>query len=111
MVVSVTASASGTPLSSPMRATPPDRMSSVAARIRSTAASTRLSRKITTGSTTTSRTTLPIQHRPMSDSSARGLVGKEEPAEDQGQGHPGGPQAQREALGGRGGRRGDLLGG
>src|SRR5215469_7932637 len=64
-VSSVVASASGTPWSSPTRATPPDRISSVAPRIRSSAASTRLSRKMTTGSTTTSRTALPIHHQTM----------------------------------------------
>src|SRR5450759_4316353 len=65
MVVSVLASASGTPLSSPMRATPPLRISSVAPRMRSAAASTRLSRKMTTGSTTSNRTALPIHHKTM----------------------------------------------
>src|SRR5580704_1580083 len=49
MVSSVVARASGTSVSSPTSATPPARMSSVACRMRSTAASTLFSRKITTG--------------------------------------------------------------
>src|SRR5215471_12310377 len=65
MVLSVVASASGKPSSSPTSATPPARTLSLAARIRSSAASTRLSSQITTGSTTTSRMTLPIHHSTM----------------------------------------------
>src|SRR5262249_30140203 len=67
-VLSVMASPSGTPLSSPTSSTPPARMSSVAARIRSSAASTRLSRKITTGSTTSNRIALPIHYKTMARS-------------------------------------------
>src|SRR5450631_577044 len=112
MVVSVVASASGAPSSSPISATPPLRMSSLAARIRSSAASTRLSSTITTGRTTTSRTTLPIHHKTIARSpSARvgGLIGQEEPAEDAAQRHHRGLQAYREAArlpgGGRGRRQ------
>src|SRR5213080_2149230 len=72
-------------------------MPSVAARIRSTAASTRLSRKMTTGSTTINRTALPIHHKTMALlSSARCLVGDEETAEHPAQCHHRGPHAQRE---------------
>src|SRR5215469_12358162 len=63
---------------------------------------------MTTGSTTTSKITAPIHHRTMAFSLACGVVGDEEPAEDPGQGHPGGSQRDREAAR-RGGRRGGLL--
>src|SRR5437763_15230111 len=53
---------------------------------------------MTTGSTATSNTTLPIHHKAMVVSSARGLVRGEEAAEDPVQRHKGGPQADREAL-------------
>src|ERR1700755_687659 len=111
MVVSVTASASGTPLSSPWSATARDRVSSVACRILSTAARTRFSRKMTTGSTTTSKITLPIHHKTMTGLLARGLVWKEEAPEDPAQRHQRGPHAQGEAPGRGAGGRGDLLGG
>src|SRR4051794_17856877 len=89
MVSSVWASASGTPSSSPMSATPPERMSSEAPRIRSRAASTRLSRATSTGTTTSNRIALPIHQSTMATSSSAGVgvVGKEEAAEHPTQGH------------------------
>src|SRR5215475_12512265 len=106
-VSSVVASASGTPWSSPTRATPPDRISSVAPRIRSSAASTRLSRKMTTGSMTTSRTALLIHHQTMArlPSGRVGPVRQEEAGEDPLERHHRGPHPQREPARGRGGSR------
>src|SRR5262249_9183571 len=109
-VASVVANAPGTPPSSPTSWTPPARIASVAPRIRSSAASTRFSRKITTGSTTTSKMTLPIHHKTMlrpSLSSGRRLVRHEDPAEDPGQRHHRRAEADGQAAGRGGGR--DLL--
>src|SRR5215472_17073537 len=97
-VASVVVSPSGTASSSPTSAPPPARMLSHAALIRSSAASTRLSSAITTGRITTSKITLPIHHNVMTASSARCLVGGEEPAEHPQQGHLHRPKPDRETT-------------
>src|SRR5262245_28929193 len=79
-------------------------MSSVAARIRSSAASTRLSSATSTGTTTSNSTALPIHHRFIGGplSTRVGLVGKEEAAQHASEGHAQGPEADGETTGRRG---------
>src|SRR3954447_8338256 len=82
-------------------------MLSDAARIRSSAASTRLSSATRTGTTTSSRIALPIHHSMCVSSVRVGLVRKEEAAEHPSEGHPRGAHADGQTARGR--RGADLV--
>src|SRR4029079_15751772 len=92
-----------------MSPTPAASVLSDAPRMRSSAASTLLSRATRTGMITTSNMTLPIHHRTVElfSSTRSGLIGHEETTRHATQSHPRGADTDGEPTGRCGGRRVD----